>query len=66
MTREEKLLEALAAVGIQLHKTKIEEQMQILINELTSYNDLLSRILKRVNEDDAHKESAHKYPHRAS
>jgi hypothetical protein len=63
MTREQQLLETLAAVGIRLHKTKIEEQMQILINELKSYNDLLTQIMQGVNEDDADEESAHKRPH---
>jgi hypothetical protein len=60
MTREQQLLETLAAVGIRLHKTKIEEQMQILINELRSYNELLSQILEGVNEDDADEAAAHK------
>jgi hypothetical protein len=60
MTREQQLLETLAAVGIRLHKTKIEEQMQILINELRSYNELLTQIMQGVNEDGADEGSAHK------
>jgi hypothetical protein len=62
MTREQQLLEALAAIGVRLHKTKIEEQMQILINELQNYTNLLSQILEGVNEDDTDEAAAHKRP----